>query len=286
MADDDGLTLRDRGLITFRAALQAVPHVGPSLDQFLFGPMQERRERRVMRTLQEVGERLSQLELGSGVANERFAALLEHLAPDLARATTEERRERFRDLLFNAARLDPNSESDWENAAFAGDLLRDIEAPGLSILAGVASASSDQVTLARVPVPQVHDGTDFAWDAPARGGVPFALRLDRDRGVGSSPAGHEASPMGGTPWWRRVGASRPDGTGLVPRVVDSDRRRDRGHGVAPWSLRTSPLPIPASRCAGSRRVCSDQVAHEHRSRVPKLADYFQQGVVRTDDRVQ
>ena len=57
------------------------------------------------------------------VATEQFADLLESVAPDLSRATNEEKVLRFRDLLINATKKTTDSVK-WDEAHLAADLLK------------------------------------------------------------------------------------------------------------------------------------------------------------------
>jgi hypothetical protein len=58
----------------------------------------------VEESLKEVAEALGDVK-AKFMVNEEFVNLLENVLPDLSRATDEERRQRFRDLLTNAAEL-------------------------------------------------------------------------------------------------------------------------------------------------------------------------------------
>jgi hypothetical protein len=92
------LTEKEKAVIGIEGGLLAIPFVGPSLAHFLSAPLTELRWKRVEATLREVAEMLGSKNANSMV-NEEFANLLENVLPDLSRATDEEKRERFRDLL-------------------------------------------------------------------------------------------------------------------------------------------------------------------------------------------
>ena len=97
--------------------------------------------------------------------NEQFTSLLESVAPELSRSLNEGKRQRFRDLLTNAAEL-PEESDEWEEAALASRLLKQMETPALAILAGIAGCGpSDPVILASQPVSQVFCG-EFDYDNP------------------------------------------------------------------------------------------------------------------------
>jgi hypothetical protein len=90
-------------------------------------------------------------------AKEEFANLTEAVAPALARATREEKRQRFRDLLFKAVQLQPGDAA-WDRANLAGELLQQIEVPGLVILAGVAKRHPSLSWLYPDPTPRIYMG--------------------------------------------------------------------------------------------------------------------------------
>ena len=97
--------------------------------------------------------------------NEPFTTLLESVIPELSRALNEDKRQRFRDLLTNAAEL-PEDSKGWEEAQLASTLLKEIGTPGLSILAAIARAEdSDPIVLTSRPVSQVFQG-EFDYDHP------------------------------------------------------------------------------------------------------------------------
>ena len=118
-------------------------------------------------SLKEVVETLGDVKAKS-IVDEEFVNLLENVLPDLSRATDEEKRRRFRDLLTNAAELAPSPEG-WEEARLAAELLKKVDTPGLVILGELASslASFDETaTLASRPVPQLARGSSFDYDNP------------------------------------------------------------------------------------------------------------------------
>ena len=158
------LSHRDYLVNTSQAILKGIPYIGGSLEQFIFGPLNELRMRRIESTLQEIAEILQQKELTAYVENEYFVNLLEVVVPSLSRSINEDRRQRFRDLLLNAAHTPPN-DSDWEEAKLTFQLLDSIDGPGLAILAGISKSSSNSVSLVSKPTCQVFDG-DFDFDNP------------------------------------------------------------------------------------------------------------------------
>lgn len=160
----ESLSVKDHAVNACQAMLKGIPYVGSSLEQFLFGSLAELRMRRIERTLSEVAEALGS-ERANSMCNEDFVTLLESIAPDLSRATHEEKRNRFRDLLTNAAILAPQS-AEWAETSLATSLLKEIEAPGLAILAAVGRCSKQtDLTLTSRPLSQVFEGR-FDYDNP------------------------------------------------------------------------------------------------------------------------
>lgn len=156
--EDLDLSPKDHAVNATRAILKAVPWVGSSLEQFMFGPLTELRMRRIEKTLTEIGQTLKRENIPPSVDNEDFANLLEVVAPALSKATNEDRRQRFRDLLLNASQTRAGDAS-WEEAKLASDLLSKIDPPGLAILAAIArSASQSFLSLMSLPKPQVFEG--------------------------------------------------------------------------------------------------------------------------------
>ncbi len=166
MAEESDIQLdnKDKALIGFQGALMGVPYLGSSLAHFIFGPLAELRIKRIEKTLSELAEMVGE-EKAKTVDNEQFANLLESLIPSLSRAVDEEKRQRFRDLLANAAELSSES-TGWDEAHLASTLLSEIETPGLAILAGLHNlATENPVTLTSRPTPQIIQG-EFDYDNP------------------------------------------------------------------------------------------------------------------------
>ena len=158
------LNAKDKAVIAFQGTLKAIPYFGSSLEHFIFGPLTELRMRRIEQTLSEIATAVGELK-ANAISNERFATLLESVAPELCRAVDENKRKRFRDLLINAAAL-PEDSGDWEEAALASTLLKEIDAPGLAILAAIARCSEGEaLVLTSSPVSQVFEGS-FDYDDP------------------------------------------------------------------------------------------------------------------------
>ena len=142
----------------------AVPYIGSSIEHFIFGPLTEIRIQRIEKTLTEVAASLGEKKAKKAV-NEPFTTLLESVIPELSRALNEDKRQRFRDLLTNAAEL-PEDSKEWEEAQLASTLLKEIGTPGLSILAAIARAEDpDPIVLTSQPVSQVFQG-EFDYDHP------------------------------------------------------------------------------------------------------------------------
>lgn len=143
----------------FRAMVKGIPYLGGSLDQFLFGPLQELRMRRIETTLHEIAGMLQQKNIPpSALQTEDFANLLEYVVPRLSRSANENKRERFRDLLLNAA-LTPQGDPCWEDARLASKLLDEIDPPGLAILAALRGTDPrNAFDVVSAPTPQVFEG--------------------------------------------------------------------------------------------------------------------------------
>ncbi len=158
------LSGKETAMVGLQGALMAVPYLGSSLAHFIFGPLTELRIKRIEKTIDEVATQLGE-EKSLAAANENFANLFETVLPDLSRAVEDEKRQRFRDLLSNAAEL-PEGSTEWEEAALAAALLRDIGTPGLAILAALSQLDKGETaTLTSSPVSQLARGA-FDYDNP------------------------------------------------------------------------------------------------------------------------
>jgi len=158
------LTGKEKTMIGIEGVLMAIPFVGPSLAHFVSEPLTELRLKRVEESLKEVAEALGDVK-AKFMVNEEFVNLLENVLPDLSRATDEERRQRFRDLLTNAAEL--ATSGGWEEARLAAELLKQIDTPGLVVLSELAKLNKGETaTLASRPVPQLARGSSFDYDNP------------------------------------------------------------------------------------------------------------------------
>jgi hypothetical protein len=136
------LSASDHGANTLRAIVKGLPWIGATLEQVAFGPADERRWRRVERTLEELGEMMQERGVSpESVGTEEFAELLGAVAPDISTATNEDKRHRLRDLLLNAAQL-PSMDRDWESAKLAASWLKRVDGPGLALLATLAGADA------------------------------------------------------------------------------------------------------------------------------------------------
>jgi hypothetical protein len=169
---DITLTSEERNANALRALAKLIPAVGDGLDQLVFGPSEERRQKRVESTLQEILARLDALGAQPGKAEE-YVNLLERTLPKIARATNEDTRERFRDLLTNAAVL-PDGDGKWAEAQLAEQLLSELDAPALGILAQVARyAGPKPMALVSRPVCQIISEKDLDWASPPLGPNPI-----------------------------------------------------------------------------------------------------------------
>jgi hypothetical protein len=145
-----GVTRADVSLAGFQAMIKAIPFIGEPLNHFIFGPLAEARWRRYEQTLREVAEAVGSQ---AHVATEDFVALLEKVGPRVAREVSERRRGFFRDLLINAATVEPGNVR-WADANLAADMIVEIDPPGLAILAGVNQyPRDDNATISADPSP-------------------------------------------------------------------------------------------------------------------------------------
>jgi hypothetical protein len=153
---DVGLSRQDYAANAGRGLVKMIPWFGEGLEQFIWGPAEERRRRRLEQTLTEMADAIHRLEADDGVQTERFANMLEATAPLIARATNEDKRSRLRDLLVNAAQLEEDDQR-WEEADLARELIAEIEGPGLAIMAALGRTPEAFLPpRGGLPVPDVH----------------------------------------------------------------------------------------------------------------------------------
>lgn len=163
------LNRKEETVNAVRAILKGIPYLGETLNQFIFGRLDELRFKRFESTLTEIAERLKESRRDHDVDSEQFINLLEAVAPHLVRAIDNEKRERFRDLLLNAATLCRGS-AEWEKAKLAGQLLSELEAPALAVLANVAHYTEmHPASIVSLPRAQVVNPDNFLWDSPSLG---------------------------------------------------------------------------------------------------------------------
>ncbi|MFT3685889.1 MAG: hypothetical protein QM783_13370 [Phycisphaerales bacterium] len=124
------------GLIALQALVKGIPNFGEPLYHLLFAHSAERQQQRVIETLTEVEKRLRGDVIESLRTKEEFAILLESVLKDVSRAQKEEKRAAFRDILIGAAALPPGSPQ-WDEAEWAARVTKEIDVPGLAILAGI-----------------------------------------------------------------------------------------------------------------------------------------------------
>jgi hypothetical protein len=147
------LTREDLTHNTMQAFLKAIPVIGESLNQFIYGAFADLRMKRMEQTLREIGEALRN---GGRVDTEEFVNLLEKTLPIIPRAASERKRRFFRDLLINAAKNEPDSPR-WADADLAADLISEIDPPGLAILAALGHCQQTRQYVEREPTPRVYD---------------------------------------------------------------------------------------------------------------------------------
>ena len=155
------LTRKDIAQNTAQSLLKAIPWVGEALSQFIFGPLADLRMKRVERTLAELGEAIHESGGKARVDTEEFANLLEKVLPQVSRSVNEERRAILRNLLINAAYVDPGSPK-WDHADLAAELVGEIDTPGLAVLAALSKCKSLNNFMSSQPSPRIFDGgTEF-----------------------------------------------------------------------------------------------------------------------------
>ncbi|WP_165235857.1 hypothetical protein [Aquisphaera insulae] len=131
----DEITLKDHTVNALQASLLAIPIVGSSLEKLLFFSVNEKRSRRVEKTLQEIGQKVEEVKAKVCIKdNEDLANHIEKVLPQVSRANNETRRKYLRDLLFNAMQV-PEGDPKWEEANIASQLIASVSDTGLSILA-------------------------------------------------------------------------------------------------------------------------------------------------------
>ena len=241
------LTLGDHARNTFLAGLIGVPVIGPSLEKLCFGALDELRMRRIEATLAEVSESMEREGKSHRIDdNEEFAALQESVTPGPSRATSEQKRVAFRNLLLNVMQLPPGDPG-WIDVEVVIRLLDQVNEVGHSFLASFY--------LIKMDAPKSTISVDFKDDVqtakyhdhqrvrpplwlgrpprrPAEGqGDPHPRRPARI----AAPTGRDGELRGQS--GRGAGARRMAGGGLMSRM------RRGGRGLAPvagWS-RDGPL---------------------------------------------
>lgn len=154
--------LKDHAINAFQASLLAIPVVGSSLEKLLFGTLNEKRSRRVERTLEEIAKKVEELGAEPRIdENEDLANLLESLLPQTAKATSETRRERLRDLIFNAITL-PSGDPRWSEAKMAAELVEGIDDLGLLVISNFFNLERISKSNACV-IAQKSDNDPDAW---------------------------------------------------------------------------------------------------------------------------
>ena len=141
-----------------RAVVKGLPWIGSSLEQLIYGNIDERRWQRIERTLVELDEQMKKNNIPpESIQKEEFGQLLRMIAPNLSESVNEEKRQRFRDLLINAVTI-PEGDSDWESARLAAEYINKLEGPGFEILAMLAKGDAYEdrfCTVDRDPKPRI-----------------------------------------------------------------------------------------------------------------------------------
>lgn len=113
-----------------RAAVQAIPWVGGTLDTLLCGRGSKIQQERVMHFLGELEARLRQLETVGGINEEGFFDLMLSVFDSVIRARSEKKRARFAQLVANQIA----SAGSWEDAEMTASLLKDLTETHVVIL--------------------------------------------------------------------------------------------------------------------------------------------------------
>lgn len=138
------ITNKDRNVSAIKAALKLIPGgVGEAMDQFYWGKGEEARQRRLHATIEEIAAKLAENGLKSEINdNEDFGNFFSQAAGPIASATNEDKRQRFRDLLYNSMLLPPG-EAGWEDSMHCLEILKQIDPVGLYCLARIARAEQN-----------------------------------------------------------------------------------------------------------------------------------------------
>jgi hypothetical protein len=161
-----------------RAFVKLIPYAGEAIDQLSFGALEELRQKRVEQTLSEILEMLHRQQR-EPARTEEMANLLERAIPKVARAANEDVRQRFRDLLANAATVNAD-DARWAQVNLCEQLLAELDAPALALLVQLARYDgAEPIGVVSRPMSQVVSEKAFDWDRPAAGthsiGYPWAL---------------------------------------------------------------------------------------------------------------
>ena len=154
MSDEsrDLVTNKDRNVSAIKAALKLIPGgVGEAMIQFYWGKGEEARQRRLDETIEAIAAKLAADGESSKIdGNEDFGNFFSKAAGPIANATNEDKRQRFRDLLYNSMLLPPG-EAGWEDSMHCLELLQKIDPVGLYCLARIARAeqNGESVAVAR-----------------------------------------------------------------------------------------------------------------------------------------
>ena len=139
-----------------RAGIKGIPYIGSSIDELMYGQLDEIRWRRLEDTLGELAEAMRSLGIPADeTAKEEFGRLLEDVAPAVAGSTSQQKRRLLRDLLLNAVRLE-SADPQWESARLAADLLSPLSYAAVEVLAALHrldSRESGKLAELRLPAP-------------------------------------------------------------------------------------------------------------------------------------
>jgi len=158
-------------LTLVRAAVQAIPWVGGTLDTLLSGRGSKIQYERVIHFLAELDARLHQLEAVEGINEEGFYDLMLNVFDSVIRARSEKKRVRFAQLVANQIAFARS----WEDAEMAASLLRDLTETHVAILEAALQAPVCARPFEGLRVVTVHmeKKTSGATSLPRRDALTF-----------------------------------------------------------------------------------------------------------------
>lgn len=156
---------KDLVMRAIRVGLKVIS--GGILDDLVFGAIDDARARRLDEWAEAVKRDIEDLKRQGrtvGEAAEEIVKLLEAVVPAVYRETSDEKRERFRDLIVNGFTT-PAGDPAWSEAELAKRLLLAIDPPGLTIIAALGRSPERSNSLFSKPSPHLQPGDFGPGDA-------------------------------------------------------------------------------------------------------------------------